>query len=249
MNICTVLVNCHAPYIVHSFDLQSVPLATEPGISLIILNPGILDYTWFSDEAWFHLSVYINSQNSPIWASENPNAIHEEPPHSEKIGVWCGMSRRRIIGPIFFDATITPAAYIEIFNTFVNQLDDEELSVGYFQQDGATSHNSHASMTEIQSFFGDRDISKGFWPPRSPDLTPPDLPKQTTNYRRLESKHHRRNSGSDSGRTGKDFPKYGAPSSILSGRKWWPLPAHVMISSHFLHNEVSSLQISLQYPH
>jgi hypothetical protein len=29
-------------------------------------------------------------------------------------------------------------------------------------------------------------------------------------------------------RTGKDFPKYGAPGSILSGSKWWPLPAHVM---------------------
>jgi len=73
------------------------------------------------------------------------------------------------------------------------------------------------------------------------------LPKQTTNHRRLESKHHRRNSGSDSGRTGKDFPKYGAPGSILSGRKWWPLPAHVMMS-HFLHNVVSPLQISWQYP-
>ena len=69
------------------------------------------------------------------------------------------------------------------------------------------------------------------------------------NHRRLESNHHRRNSGSDSGRTGKDFPKYGALGSILSGRKWWPLPAHVMMSSHFLHNEVSPLQISLQYPH
>ena len=88
-------------------------------------NPGILDYTWFSDEAWFHLSGYVNSQNSRIWASENPNAIHEEPPHSEKIGVWRGTSRRRIIGPIFFDATITTAVYMEIFNTFVNQLDDE----------------------------------------------------------------------------------------------------------------------------
>ena len=75
------------------------------------------------------------------------------------------------------------------------------------------------------------------------------LPKQTTNHRRLESKHHRRNSDSDSRRTGKDFPKYGAPGSILSGRKWWPLPAHVIMSSHFLHNEASPLQISLQYPH
>jgi len=128
----------------------------------------------FSDEAWFHLSGYVNSQNSRIWASENPKAIHEEPHHSEKIGVWCGMSRRRIIGPNCFEETIKTTAYIEIFNTFVNQLDDEELSIGYFQQDGATSHTSLASMAEIQSFFGDRVISKTLWPHRSPDLTPPD---------------------------------------------------------------------------
>ena len=94
--------------------------------------------------------------------------------HSQKIGVWCGMSRRRIIGPSYFDATITTAAYMEIFNTFVNQMDDEELSIGYFQQDGATSHTSHASLAEIQSVFGDRVISKGLWKLRSPDPTPPD---------------------------------------------------------------------------
>jgi len=99
---------------------------------------------------------------------------NEEPLHPEKTGVWCGMSRRRIIGPIFFDATVTTAAYMEIFNAFVNQLDDEELPIGYFQQDVATSHTSHASVAEIQSFIGDRVISKGLWPPRSPDLTPPD---------------------------------------------------------------------------
>ena len=202
---------------------------------------------------------YVNSQNSRIWASENPNAIHEESPHLEKIAVWREMCRRRIIGPIFFDATITTAAYMEIFNTIVNQLNDRELSIGYFQQDGATSHTSHASMAEIQSFFGERVISKGLWPPRSPDLTPPDyflwgylkgrvyLNKPRT-IGALKA-NHRRNSGSDSGRTSKDFPKYGAPGSILSGRKWWPFPGHVMMSSHLLHNEVSPLQISLQYTH
>ena len=66
-----------------------------------------------------------------------------------------------MIGPIFFEETIKTAAYMEIFSTFVNQLDDEKLSIGYFQQDGATSHTSYASMAEIQSFFGDRVISKG----------------------------------------------------------------------------------------
>jgi hypothetical protein len=47
-------------------------------------------------------------------------------------------------------------------------------------------------------------------------------------------------------RTGKDFPKYGAPGLILSGSKWWPLSAHVMVSSHFSHNERTPVQISLQ---
>jgi transposase len=34
---------------------------------------GILDRTYFTDEAWFHLSGYINSQNTRIWGTENPN--------------------------------------------------------------------------------------------------------------------------------------------------------------------------------
>ena len=147
--------------------IQGVPLATEPGISLIILTPmKILQQN-------LNRSTFVVWELARIWASENPNAIHEEPPHSEKTGVWCGVSWWRIISSIFFDATITRAAYMEIFNTFVNQLDNEELSVGYFQQDGATSHAPDTSMAEIQSFFGDRIISKGLWPQRLPDLTPP----------------------------------------------------------------------------
>jgi len=74
------------------------------------------------------------------------------------------------------------------------------------------------------------------------------LPKQTTEHRRLESKQQQRNSGSDGGRTGKDFPKYSAPGSILPVRKWWPLPAHVSMS-HFSHNKRIPVQISLQYLH
>ena len=57
----------------------------------------------------------------------------------------------------------------------MDQLDDDELRNGYFQQDGATCHNSNESMTEIESFFDDRIISKALWPLRSPDLSPPDF--------------------------------------------------------------------------
>ena len=60
--------------------------------------------------------------------------------------------------------------YLQIFYEFVNQLTDDELTTGYYQQDGATCHTSNASMQEIESFFKDRIISKNLWPPRSPDL-------------------------------------------------------------------------------
>ena len=58
---------------------------------------------------------------------------------------------------------------------FVDQLDDDELRNGYFQQDGAICHTSNDSMTEIESFFHDRIISKALWPPRSRDLSPLDF--------------------------------------------------------------------------
>ena len=70
---------------------------------------------------------------------------------------------------------LNTARYLKIFNEFVDQLDDDELRNGYFQQDGATCHTSNESMTEIESFSDDRIISKALWPPRSPDLSPPDF--------------------------------------------------------------------------
>ena len=87
----------------------------------------LLDITWYSDETWFHLNGYVNSQNTRIWATEHPHEIHEVPLHSEKTDVWCAISRRRIIGPIFFHETLNTARYLEIFTEFVDQLDDDEL--------------------------------------------------------------------------------------------------------------------------
>jgi uncharacterized protein YkuJ len=46
----------------------------------------ILDVTFFTDEAYFHLSGYINSQNSRVYCVHNLHAFHEWPPLDEKIG-------------------------------------------------------------------------------------------------------------------------------------------------------------------
>ncbi|KAJ3649791.1 hypothetical protein Zmor_021512 [Zophobas morio] len=139
----------------------------------------ILDLSFFSDEAWFHLSGYVNSQNFRIWSTENPHAFEETPLHAMKVGVWLAVSRRRFIGPIFFQDTINAARYREqILDVFVNQLLPEELESGYFQQDGATAHTTRENLRYLEEFYDDRIISlraNPEWPPRSPDLTPLDF--------------------------------------------------------------------------
>ena len=71
---------------------------------LSMVEEGRLDplLYFMSDEAWFHLSGYVNSQNTRYWSSENPHVIHETPLHNLKIGVWCAVSETKIVGPIFF---------------------------------------------------------------------------------------------------------------------------------------------------
>ena len=50
---------------------------------------GILDLSFFSDEAWFHLlGYYVNWQNFRIWCIENTHAFEETPSHAMKVGVW-----------------------------------------------------------------------------------------------------------------------------------------------------------------
>jgi hypothetical protein len=50
-------------------------------------------FTFFTDKAWFHLQGYINVQNN----------CYSKP---LKVGVWCAVSARRIVVPVFFNETI-----------------------------------------------------------------------------------------------------------------------------------------------
>jgi hypothetical protein len=38
-----------------------------------MVDPNLVFYT---DEAWFHLSGYVTSQNNRYWRAENPHSIH-----------------------------------------------------------------------------------------------------------------------------------------------------------------------------
>jgi hypothetical protein len=56
---------------------------------------------FFADEAWFHLSGYVNTQNNRYWNSINPRQTFEVLLNDQKIGVWCAIAATRIIAPIF----------------------------------------------------------------------------------------------------------------------------------------------------
>ena len=82
------------------------------------------------------------------------------------------MTAKRIIGPIFFDSTVNTDVYLTFLDELYHQLTEEERNYCFFQQDGATCHTSERSLTRVhQIFTEERTVSKGLWPPRSPDLS------------------------------------------------------------------------------
>lgn len=129
---------------------------------------------FFTDEAWFHLSGYVNAQNYRIWSTKNPHVFEETSLHPLKVGVWCAISQRRVIGPIFFEKSVDSDTYTNIIQDFIALLEEDER-YAWFQQDGAPAHTAGKTMKVLAEFFEDRVISKGKWPARSPDLSPPDF--------------------------------------------------------------------------
>jgi hypothetical protein len=130
------------------------------------VSKGFIDPFLFisTDEAWFHLSGYVNSQNTRHWATHNPHESRQKPLHDLKIGVWCAVS------------FINTDVYLRIYEEFAAHSTPEEILYAYFQHDGATCHTSDRSLARIHSDFTElRAISKGLWPPRSTDPLPCDF--------------------------------------------------------------------------
>ena len=64
-----------------------------------------VDLYFITDEAWFHISSYINSQNTHYWSTDNSRERFEVPLHDAKIGIWCAFSGQWIVDPL---SLITP---------------------------------------------------------------------------------------------------------------------------------------------
>jgi hypothetical protein len=77
--------------------------------------------TWFSDEASFHLSEYVNSYNMCASATVNPMPFTSS---WESVG-YSALSYTCIIGPTFYYMTIIINVYLDILQESVDWLDDQ----------------------------------------------------------------------------------------------------------------------------
>jgi hypothetical protein len=61
-------------------------------------------------------------------STKNPHAADETPLYPVKIVVWCAVSGRGIVGPIFFENTINSERYIGIIHEFLGHRIEEGIA-------------------------------------------------------------------------------------------------------------------------
>jgi len=144
-------------------------------------NPNFSKEILFSDEAIFYLNGHVNRQNTRFWSDNNPYWSSDSKAQGDpRVMVWCGIWNDRIIGPYFFDKSVTGATYLELLEDKI--WPEIELFYGlgqaWFQQDGAPAHYHKDVRQWLDMKMPGRWIGRRGpveWPPRSPDLTLPDF--------------------------------------------------------------------------
>ncbi|XP_060855227.1 uncharacterized protein LOC132932896 [Metopolophium dirhodum] len=123
-----------------------------------------IDNLFYKNILWTDESKFTN--NGTVWG----------------VNVWCGLIGRILLGPYFYDGTLSGRRYLDfLVNQLPLLLEDVSLATRenmYFQQDGAPAHNAIIVKNYSNKFFPNRWIgTHGVipWPARSPDLTPLDF--------------------------------------------------------------------------
>ena len=127
---------------------------------------------------------------------------------------------------------------------FVNQLTDDELNTGYYQQDGATCHTSNASMRDIESFLkielsqkktlvtqisrsnACRILSVG-------PIEGQSVQKYTRHNRTTQRRYTPRDSSRERRHFGKSIPEFGETYSSVLGCERRPVSASIVSRSCF----------------
>ena len=140
----------------------------------------VQDRILWTDECRFGLDETVNTRNCYYYSEMNPHYHREIPLKQEGAMAWCGISSFGIIGPFFFSSTVTAKSYHhllvhKIMPAAKKLFGNDDF---WFQQDGAPAHTSNLATKYLDKKKPEKWIGKRGpvqWPPRSPDLTPPDF--------------------------------------------------------------------------
>lgn len=147
-------------------------------------QPDFFSKVLFTDEAYFtREGVVLNQRNSHIWERENPFPIRERGyQHRFSVNIWAGIIANYIIGPYLLpprlDGHVYEQCLIHVLPTFLEDVPLDIRRQMWIQHDGAPAHFDRNVRNHLDNVFPGRWIGRGgpvAWPPRSPDLTPPDF--------------------------------------------------------------------------
>ncbi|GFX97472.1 uncharacterized protein TNCV_2840321 [Trichonephila clavipes] len=130
-------------------------------------NPDFLNEVLWSDECHFPRQGTIDTQNRHYWSLENLHLIRPNRRQERwSVNVWCGKWKSTLIGPIYFDVSLTSESYTEILSgPLADFLEDEvslrDLSRMWYQHDGAPAHRSVQPCTFLEQTFDTRIIGYG----------------------------------------------------------------------------------------
>ena len=115
-----------------------------------------------------------------VLSGGNPHEIVEKELNVPCITVWGGITSAGLVGPFFFESTVTDDSYLKMSQEKVWSVISQGEDIGelYFQQDGAPPHYATIVHNWLNDNFPNRWIGRRGpveWPPRSPDLSPPDF--------------------------------------------------------------------------
>lgn len=149
----------------------------------IAQDPHFLNKILWSDESRFHNNGTVNRHNCHYWSAENPGWVREA--HFQNVwgtNVWCGLFNGHLIGPYFYDGTLTGDSYLDFLgNSLLDLLEDiplQQIRTMWWQQDGAPPHFARQVTEHLDEVYRGRWIGRNgpiLWPPRSPDITPLDF--------------------------------------------------------------------------
>lgn len=149
----------------------------------LVDDPRFFEYVMFSDEACFQSSGHLNRHNSHYWSDVNPHWYRGiDNQHRWSVNVWCGIVNGHLVGPHFFNGTLTGPRFLEFLTDHLpGLLEDLDLHTRqrmWLQLDGAPPHYALIVRQYLNHHYPERWIGRGgpvAWPPRSPDLTSPDF--------------------------------------------------------------------------